>query len=59
MAMMGQINIGRGAAPFGLDLVEEGKIRVIARGSEIKARDDQTVRVCMANLQDNLSLSSQ
>src|SRR5258707_2211498 len=41
----------RGAAPFGLDLVEEGKIRVIARGSEIKARTDQTVRVCMANAQ--------
>jgi NitT/TauT family transport system substrate-binding protein len=53
MAMTGQIDIGRGAAPFGLDLVEEGKIRVIARGSEIKARADQTVRICMANLQDN------
>jgi NitT/TauT family transport system substrate-binding protein len=51
MAMTGQIDIGRGAAPFGLDLVEEGKIRVIARGSEIKARADQTVRVCMANAQ--------
>jgi NitT/TauT family transport system substrate-binding protein len=32
MAMTSQIDIGRGAAPFGLDLVEEGKIRVIARG---------------------------
>jgi NitT/TauT family transport system substrate-binding protein len=51
MAMTGQIDIGRGAAPFGLDLVEAGKIRVIARGSEIKARADQTVRVCMANAQ--------
>jgi NitT/TauT family transport system substrate-binding protein len=51
MAMTGQIDIGRGAAPFGLDLVEEGKIRVIARGSEIKARADQTVRICMANAQ--------
>ena len=51
MAMTGQIDIGRGAAPFGLDLVEQGKIRVIARGSEIKARADQTVRVCMANAQ--------
>ena len=30
MVMTGQIDIGRGAAPFGLDLVEEGKIRVIA-----------------------------
>jgi NitT/TauT family transport system substrate-binding protein len=51
MAMTGQIDIGRGAAPFGLELVDEGKIRVIARGSEILARADQTVRVCMANAQ--------
>jgi NitT/TauT family transport system substrate-binding protein len=51
MTMTGQIDIGRGAAPFGLDLVDEGKIRVIARGSEIKARSDQTVRICMGNAQ--------
>ena len=36
MTMSGQIDIGRGAAPFGLELVEQGKIRVIARGTEIK-----------------------
>jgi NitT/TauT family transport system substrate-binding protein len=51
MTMTGQIDIGRGAAPFGLELVDEGKIRVVARGSEIKARADQTVRICMANAQ--------
>jgi NitT/TauT family transport system substrate-binding protein len=51
MTMTGQIDIGRGAAPFGLDLVQQGKIRVIARGSEIIARGNQTVRVCVANLQ--------
>jgi NitT/TauT family transport system substrate-binding protein len=51
MTMTGQIDIGRGAAPFGLELVDEGKIRVIARGSEIKVRADQTVRICMANAQ--------
>jgi NitT/TauT family transport system substrate-binding protein len=51
MTMTGQIDIGRGAAPFGLELVDEGKIRVIARGSEIRARADQTVRICMANAQ--------
>jgi NitT/TauT family transport system substrate-binding protein len=49
MTMTGQIDIGRGAAPFGLDLVEAGRIRIIARGSEIKARSDQTVRVCVAS----------
>jgi NitT/TauT family transport system substrate-binding protein len=51
MAMTGQIDIGRGAAPFGLELVEKGQIRIIARGSEIKARANQTVRVCVTNLQ--------
>jgi NitT/TauT family transport system substrate-binding protein len=51
MAMTGQIDIGRGAAPFGLDLVENGTIRIVARGSEIKARANQTVRVCVASLQ--------
>jgi NitT/TauT family transport system substrate-binding protein len=50
MTMTGQIDIGRGAAPFGLELVEEGKIRVIARGSEIAARAQQTVRTCIAHV---------
>src|SRR5215470_13207252 len=49
MTMTGQIDIGRGAAPFGLDLVDKGEIRIIARGTEIKERADQTVRVCVAN----------
>jgi NitT/TauT family transport system substrate-binding protein len=51
MTMTGQIDIGRGAAPFGLDLAEKGEIRIIARGSEIRARANQTVRVCVANLE--------
>ena len=51
MAMTGQIDIGRGAAPFGLELVDNGTLRIIARGSEIKARADETVRVCVANVQ--------
>lgn len=51
MTMSGQIDIGRGAAPFGLDLVEQGKIRVIARGTEVASRANQTVRVCAANKQ--------
>src|ERR1700730_411397 len=49
MTMSGQIDIGRGAAPIGLDLVEQGKIRIVARGSEVRERSDQTVRVCAAN----------
>ena len=51
MTMTGQIDIGRGAAPFGLDLAEKGDIRIIARGSEITARANQTVRICVANLE--------
>jgi NitT/TauT family transport system substrate-binding protein len=51
MAMTGQIDIGRGAAPFGLDLVEQGRIRIIARGTEVEARAGQTVRICIANQQ--------
>jgi NitT/TauT family transport system substrate-binding protein len=50
MTMTGQIDIGRGAAPFGLDLAEQGVIRIIASGSEIRDRANQTVRVCVANL---------
>jgi NitT/TauT family transport system substrate-binding protein len=51
MTMTGQIDIGRGAAPFGLELVEQGKIRVIARGREVESRARQTVRICIANQQ--------
>jgi NitT/TauT family transport system substrate-binding protein len=51
MVMSGQIDIGRGAAPFGLDLVEQGRIRVIARGTEVASRANQTVRICISNQQ--------
>jgi NitT/TauT family transport system substrate-binding protein len=51
MTMTGQIDIGRGAAPFGLDLVEQGAIRIVAHGSEIRERANQSVRVCVANLE--------
>src|SRR5436189_5664982 len=32
--MTGQVDVGFGAAPFGLDLLEDGKIRIIATGSD-------------------------
>jgi NitT/TauT family transport system substrate-binding protein len=48
--MSGQIDVGWAAAPFGLDLVEAGKIRIVARGSEIArcaiARCASTSPVC-------------
>jgi len=33
--MTGQVDVGFGAAPFGLDLVEDGKIRIIATGNDV------------------------
>lgn len=45
-----QIDIGWAVPPFNFDLLHEGKIRIIARGSQIKALNDETVRVNAANL---------
>ena len=49
--MTGQIDVGWAAAPFGLDMLEQGKIRIIARGSDINALKGRTVRVNVANVQ--------
>jgi NitT/TauT family transport system substrate-binding protein len=49
--MTGQIDVGWAAAPFGLDLLEQGKIRIVARGTEIVALRGRTVRVNVANAQ--------
>jgi NitT/TauT family transport system substrate-binding protein len=47
--MSGQIDIGWGAFPIGLKEADEGKIRIIARGSDIASLDRQTVRVVIVN----------
>jgi NitT/TauT family transport system substrate-binding protein len=47
--MSGQIDIGWGAPPFGVKEINEGKIRIIARGSDIPSLRGQTVRVIIAN----------
>jgi NitT/TauT family transport system substrate-binding protein len=47
--MSGQVDIGWGAFPIGLKEVEEGKLRIIARGSDIASLDRQTVRVVIVN----------
>ena len=44
-AMTGQVDVGWAAAPFGLDAVEQGKIRIVARGSDVTALRGRTVRV--------------
>jgi NitT/TauT family transport system substrate-binding protein len=47
--MSGQIDIGWAGPPFGLDLVDQGRIRIIANGNDAGALRDQTVRVVIAN----------
>ena len=47
--MSGQIDIGWASPPFGLDGVEAGKIRIIARGSDLPYFRDQTIRLIVAN----------
>jgi NitT/TauT family transport system substrate-binding protein len=47
--MTGQIDIGWAAPPFGLKDIKEGKIRIIARGSDIPSLHGQTVRAIIVN----------
>jgi NitT/TauT family transport system substrate-binding protein len=48
--MTGQIDVGWGAAPFGIDALEDGRIRLIARGYDVDALRDRTTRVNVTNL---------
>jgi NitT/TauT family transport system substrate-binding protein len=48
--MTGQVDVGFGAAPFGLDLVEDGKIRVIATGNDVASLRTRTVRVNLTSV---------
>ena len=47
--MSGQIDVGWTSPPFALDLVNEGRIRVIARASDVPEMRNQTVRFMTAN----------
>ena len=47
--MSGQIDAGWSAPPFNLDLVNDGKVRIVAKGSDIPSLGDQTVRVNVAS----------
>jgi NitT/TauT family transport system substrate-binding protein len=47
--MSGQIDIGWSAPPFGVQEAKEGKIRIIARGSDLPSLRGQTVRVLIVN----------
>jgi NitT/TauT family transport system substrate-binding protein len=47
--MSGQIDVGWTSPPFALDLVAAGKIRVIARASDVPEMRNQTVRFMTVN----------
>jgi NitT/TauT family transport system substrate-binding protein len=48
--MSGQIDAGWSAPPYNLDLVNDGKVRIVARGTELTAMNEQTVRVNAASV---------
>jgi NitT/TauT family transport system substrate-binding protein len=47
--MSGQIDIGWAAPPFGVREINEGKIRIVARGSDAPSLRGQTVRTIIVN----------
>jgi NitT/TauT family transport system substrate-binding protein len=49
--MSGQVDVGWSAPPFGLDQLDEKKIRIIASGNDAAAFKGQTVRLLIANAQ--------
>jgi ABC-type nitrate/sulfonate/bicarbonate transport system substrate-binding protein len=53
--MTGQVDVGFGAAPFGLDKVESGQTRIIATGNDVAALKTRAVRV---NLTSAATLAS-
>jgi NitT/TauT family transport system substrate-binding protein len=48
--MTGQVDVGFGAAPFGLDLLEDGKIRIIATGNDVASLRTRSVRVNLTSV---------
>jgi NitT/TauT family transport system substrate-binding protein len=47
--MSGQIDVGWSAPPFGLEQLKDGKIRIVARGSDVPSLRGQTIRVIAVN----------
>ena len=48
-AMSGQIDVGWASPPFGLEALDESRIRLIARGSDAPSTHGQTIRVHIVN----------
>ena len=47
--MSGQVDIGWSSPPFGVEALQQGRIRIVARESDIPAFRNQTVRLMIAN----------
>jgi len=47
--MTGQVDVGWSAAPIGVAQLAEGRIRIVARGNDVPAFANQTVRFVLAN----------
>jgi NitT/TauT family transport system substrate-binding protein len=47
--MSGQVDVGFGAIPFGLDLIEDGRARIVATGNDVAALRTRTGRVNLTN----------
>jgi NitT/TauT family transport system substrate-binding protein len=48
--MTGQVDVGFSGLPFFLDQMEDGKIRIIATGSDVDALKSRSGRVKITNL---------
>lgn len=48
-AMSGQIDVGWASPPFGIQQLDQGQIRIVARGSDAPSTRNQTVRVHIVN----------
>ena len=48
--MTGQVDIGWSAPPFGLEALQQGRIRIVARLSDVPAFRNQTVRLMITNV---------
>jgi NitT/TauT family transport system substrate-binding protein len=51
-AMSGQVDAGWAGAPFGVDALETGRVRLIMKSSDAPDFDKQTTRVIVANAND-------
>ena len=47
--MSGQVDIGWSSPPFGVEALQQGKIRLVVRESDVPAFRNQTVRMMIAN----------